>query len=479
MDLGIGAKSVFLAALFFAGCSANNSVGDSLGGDAGGAEDGGTGGSSGSGSGSGSGSQSGSGGSTGGGGGGLQGGVDAGPGSEGGSGSSCDPRAWVYMGSDANACEGHVGESCGWTTTNEDQGYHCQTDSWGVDCEAGGTTCPGGSGSGSGGGSGSGSGGGSGSGSGTGSGSGSGGGPGGGPLPEHILTGYWQDFDNGAQVVTLAAVPASYNLVAVAFANADPSNPGGVTFSIDSGLASALGGYTEAQFQADIQTVHSQGRKVIVSVGGQNGTISVSDATSETNFATSVHSLMQKYGFDGVDIDLENGITPSAMAAALQQLSSLAGPGLVITLAPQTIDMQSTQGDYFALALSIKDILTIANMQYYNSGSMLGADGNVHSEGNVDFLTALAAIQLEGGLRPDQVGIGVPASTSAAGSGYVDPSVVNAALDCLAGSTNCGTFKPTTTYPTIRGAMTWSINWDGSNGYAFASAVSGHYASLP
>src|SRR5262249_16303995 len=60
-------------------------------------------------------------------------------------GSACDPNAWVYMGSDPNACVGHLGESCGWTTTNQSQGYHCQTVSWGTGCEPGGTTCPGGS----------------------------------------------------------------------------------------------------------------------------------------------------------------------------------------------------------------------------------------------------------------------------------------------------------------------------------------------
>ena len=49
----------------------------------------------------------------------------------------------------------------------------------------------------------------------------------------------------------------------------------------------------------------------------------------------------------------------------------------------------------------------------------------------MDFLTALACIQLEGGLDPSQVGLGVPASTRGAGSGYVSPTVVNNALDCL------------------------------------------------
>ncbi len=226
----------------------------------------------------------------------------------------------------------------------------------------------------------------------------------GGSLPTHVLTGYWQDFTNGATALRLSAVNSNYDLIAVAFANADSANPGGVTFSIDSGLASALGGYSAAQFTSDIATLHSQGKKVIISVGGQNGTISVSDATSAANFANSVYGLMQTYGFDGVDIDLENGLNPTYMSSALQQLSSKAGSGLIITLAPQTIDMQSTSGDYFQLALAIKSILTLVNMQYYNSGTMLGCDGNVYAEGTENFLTALACIQLQGGLSPNQVG---------------------------------------------------------------------------
>jgi hypothetical protein len=56
--------------------------------------------------------------------------------------SSCDPNAWVYMGDDPNACDGLIGESCGWTNDNEGQGYHCATTSWGTGCEPGGAGCP-------------------------------------------------------------------------------------------------------------------------------------------------------------------------------------------------------------------------------------------------------------------------------------------------------------------------------------------------
>ncbi|MES5816708.1 glycoside hydrolase family 18 protein [Streptomyces sp. RG80] len=294
-------------------------------------------------------------------------------------------------------------------------------------------------------------------------------------LPKHAVTGYWQNFNNGAKVQKISDVQSQYDIIAVAFADAT-TTPGAVTFNLDS---AGLGGYTVDQFKADIAAKKAAGKKVIVSVGGERGTVAVNDSTSAANFANSVYALMQTYGFDGVDIDLENGLNATYMTQALRSLSTKAGSSLIITMAPQTIDMQSTSNAYFQTALNVKDILTVVNMQYYNSGSMLGCDGKVYSQGSVDFLTALACIQLEGGLSPSQVGLGLPASTSGAGSGYVSPTVVNNALDCLTKGTGCGSFKPSRTYPDLRGAMTWSTNWDASAGNAWSNAVGPHVHGLP
>ncbi|MEW2251430.1 glycoside hydrolase family 18 protein [Streptomyces sp. NPDC006975] len=302
-----------------------------------------------------------------------------------------------------------------------------------------------------------------------------GGGGGGTGLPKHAVTGYWQNFNNGATVQKLSDVPSAYDIIAVAFADAT-TTPGAVSFTLDS---AGLGGYTVDQFKADIRAKQAAGKKVIVSVGGQNGTVSINDSASATNFADSVYALMQTYGFDGVDIDLENGLNATYMTQALRALAAKAGPSLILTMAPQTIDMQSPSAGYFQTALNVKDILTVVNMQYYNSGSMLGCDGKVYSQGTVDFLTALACIQLQNGLAPSQVGLGLPASTRAAGGGYVAPSVVNAALDCLTKLTGCGTFKPSKTYPDLRGAMTWSTNWDATAGNAWSTTVGAHVHALP
>jgi chitinase len=293
------------------------------------------------------------------------------------------------------------------------------------------------------------------------------------PPTSHFVTGYWQDFNNGAKVLKLRDAPSGYNVIAVAFADAT-TTPGAVTFNLDTTL-----GYSGVQeFKDDITTLHGQGRKVIISIGGQNGTVSVSDAASATNFSNSVVGLLNTYGFDGVDIDLENGVNSTFMAQALHSIAS-AHPGAIITMAPQTIDMQSTGMEYFKLALAVKDVLTVVNMQYYNSGTMLGCDGQVYAEGSEDFITALACIQLQNGLRPDQVGLGLPASTAAAGGGFVNPSVVNAALDCLTTGTNCGNFHPPQRWPGVRGAMTWSINHDGTTNFNWINTVAPHLPAVP
>lgn len=230
-----------------------------------------------------------------------------------------------------------------------------------------------------------------------------------GDLPKHLLTGYWHNFDNPAVELRLRDVPNEYDLVAVAFAEAT-ATPGALTFGIDPGLATALGGYTDADFTADVRTLHSRGKRVILSVGGETGRVTVNNAASATAFADTAAALIARYGFDGIDIDLENGLNPTYMAQALRALRAKVGSSLIIAMAPQTIDMQNPAGGYFKLALDIKDILTVVNTQFYNSGAMLGCDQNAaYGQGTVNFIVALACIQLEAGLRPDQVGLGLPA----------------------------------------------------------------------
>ena len=289
-------------------------------------------------------------------------------------------------------------------------------------------------------------------------------------LPTYVLTGYWQNFDNGATCLKISDVPSTYQLICVSFADSTEV-AGEVTFSLNPRLCEALGGYTEEEFIHDIANAHAKGQKVIISIGGEIGNVSVTNDTEANTFANSIYKLIQKFGFHGVDIDLEHGINATFMEKALRLLHSKVGEELIITTAPQTLDMQSIGYEYFKLSLAIQDILTICNTQFYNSEPMQGYDKKEYSQGSADFITALATIQLENGLRPDQVGLGFPASIKGAGSGYVDPSIVVSAFEGLVTGSNAGNYMPPRTYPGLRGVMTWSINWDAQNNYKFSEAI--------
>jgi chitinase len=297
------------------------------------------------------------------------------------------------------------------------------------------------------------------------------------PLPKHQLTGYWQNFVNNAEPLKVSGISDNYDLIALAFANADPAKPGAVTFGVDPELSTALGGYNDENLKADIAARKAQGKSFVLAVGGEKGNVDLGSEANVTNFVDSMSKILTDYGIDGLDIDLEHGLNVPNTANAIHQLRQRLGDGFKLTMAPQTIDIQPG-GAYLQLIDSVKDVLTVVHPQYYNSGSMNGCDGKVYSQGSVDFITAQACTLLDK-LRPDQVSLGVPAAPSAAGSGYVEPSVVTNAVDCLASATNCGQYKPAQGRPEISGVMTWSINWDAANNNAFSDPVRAHLDKLP
>jgi len=306
-----------------------------------------------------------------------------------------------------------------------------------------------------------------------------GGGGGGGQLPKHTLTGYWHNFINGSSNIKLSDVPSQYDIIALSFAEMDQAKPGGVTFNVNGPLSNALGSYSNADLINDIQAKHAQGKKVILSIGGEMGNVNLNNASPNVaNFVDSMYGLITQFGLDGIDIDLENGMNVANLTSAVRQLEAKVGSGFILTMAPQTIDMQSPNTSYMQLYNNLKDITTVINVQYYNSGCMLGRDGKCYSQGTIDFLTALSDLTLQW-VEPSQLGIGVPATSGAAGGGYVSPTVVNNALKCLTNGTDCGTYKPVAKYPDFRGAMTWSINWDKTTNYSFANTVKPLLLTLP
>ncbi|GAA0523263.1 hypothetical protein GCM10011581_39130 [Saccharopolyspora subtropica] len=296
-------------------------------------------------------------------------------------------------------------------------------------------------------------------------------------LPRHQLTGYWQNFVNSATPLRISDISPNYDVIALAFANADPARPGAVTFTVDPELSRALGGYSDEQLKADIAAKKAEGKTFVLSVGGEKGNVDLGSEANVANFVDSVGKILTDYDIDGLDIDLEHGLNVPNITSALRQLRDRIGDYFVLTMAPQTLDVQPG-GAYLQLIENVRDILTVVHTQYYNSGSMNGCDGQVYNQGSVDFITAQACILLET-LRPDQVSLGLPATPSAAGSGYVDPGVVNDALSCLTSATACGQYTPAQPHPELSGVMTWSINWDATAGNFFSDLVRAHLDTLP
>lgn len=78
--------------------------------------------------------------------------------------------------------------------------------------------------------------------------------------------------------------------------------------------------------------------------------------------------------------------------------------------------------------------------------------------------------------RPDQIAIGLPA-TSNAGNGYTSPAEVTKALDCLTkkAGTTCGAYQTHGTWPALRGLMTWSVNWDRFGNWEFSKNFDAYF----
>jgi chitinase len=93
-----------------------------------------------------------------------------------------------------------------------------------------------------------------------------------------------------------------------------------------------------ANFPSDlIKGWQSAGKKVIISVGGQNGNWPNVFATSQStsNFITALTGILGKYGLDGVDLDIENYLaTPRTVANMILALRQALGPNKLIIVSP-------------------------------------------------------------------------------------------------------------------------------------------------
>ncbi|RBQ15210.1 chitinase [Spongiactinospora rosea] len=340
-----------------------------------------------------------------------------------------------------------------------------------------------------------------------------------GQLPKRVLVGYLHaSFANGSGYIRMRDVPAEWDIINLAFGEPTSVTSGDIRFR-QCPVAECANVESEEEFIAGIREKQAAGKKVLISIGGQNGQVQLTSAAARDKFVQSVSAIIDKYGLNGLDIDFEghslyfnrgdtdfkNPTTPVIvnLISALKTLKARYGARFVLTMAPETFFVQlgyqfygggqtgadSRAGSYLPVIYAMRDDLTLLHVQDYNSGPITGLDNQYHTMGTHDFHVAmtdmlLAGFPVAGGggtfppLRQDQVAFGLPAAQYA-GNGYTTVAEVQKAVDCLARGSNCGSYRPRGVYPGLRGLMTWSINWDKYNNFEFSKNHRRHLDSLP
>lgn len=289
--------------------------------------------------------------------------------------------------------------------------------------------------------------------------------------------------------------------------------------------------------------------KVLLSIGGASTSVggttvyfnqAVQSASNSTQpsadakaMVQSIEAAVQKYGFDGVDFDIEFGlVTNGTMAAPTGDIAQLAyiintlhqkNPNLLITLAPQTLNVAAAntstfagsqqQANYSALIMQTYSALTWVGTQMYNTGGMWGIDCVAYANTGTspDFTVAMSVDVLEswpqgrvgagcrflqppspaqapsyiGYLSPDQIVLGYPfpdASGGSDGGPVTSLPVIQRAIQCLKtgqkGSQSCDTYTPPKAYGDIGGVFGWNINYDASNHFKYGCTLSGSQSDL-
>lgn len=321
----------------------------------------------------------------------------------------------------------------------------------------------------------------------------------------HQLIGYWAGYGSYSSTFPLREVSPQWDVVIVAFATPDKNAPEGtMQFRTPAGLDTA-------QFKADIALLKSQGRKVMISLGGGGQHFTLADAKRVPNFVSSVTRIVTEYGFDGIDIDFESPslsidpgdtdfkhpVTPSIvnLISALRQLREHFGEHFMISLVPEGTQIPSGYpsyggqfGSYLAIAYALRDAIAFMDVQSYNTPPLQALDGEIYQPGSVDYHVSMTELLLHGfnvGGDPQHFFPPMPANKVAVGflNGDTTPGIVNQAMDYLiTGKAPAGTrykLRESRGYPEMIGAMFWTIDADRRGDYNYSNSVGPQLHSYP
>ena len=325
---------------------------------------------------------------------------------------------------------------------------------------------------------------------------------------QDLLIGYYHTWDNsGNPFIKLRDVDKNWDVINISFA--EPVSAGSTDGKMKFDISGLTADYTKADFKNDVKALQAQGKKIVLSIGGYEGYFSLTSQSAVNQFVSDIKSIVDEYGFDGIDIDLEqssvqfesgkdtdinNPTSPKIvnMINAIRTIVNSYGDDFILSWAPETFYVQlgyqfygginqycdARAGVYLPMINALRNETTYVHVQLYNSSPMIATDNQSYNMGTKEGIVAMCNMLLNGfyvnnyytksqtaekyfaPLRPDQVVIGVPSSASAAGSGQVSNETLQSAFTELNNA-----------HPGLRGIMTWSINWDSSqNKNSFAQS---------
>jgi chitinase len=328
-------------------------------------------------------------------------------------------------------------------------------------------------------------------------------------LPRHILIGYWHNWHNmQAPFIELGDVPSHFDVINIAFAVPAKTGSGEILFAPHDAVS-------VEQFKSDILRLQSLGKKVLISIGGAGGSMSIEDDETRHHFIDSITAMIHEYNFDGMDINLEGKIildpndmdfkNPTSLGirhliTAIREIRNNFDSDFILSMAPETINVQAgfgvyggNSGSYLPLIHDLRDILTYLQVQHYNASALTALDGNTYLPGTADFHVAMAEMLLYGfpvqgdsgktfpPLKPEQIVIGMASCPDAVNGGYTAPPELQKALNYLIqGESFGGVYvrQSPENYSSLRGVMTWSINWDAANHQQFSKSTHSYLNTL-
>jgi chitinase len=319
----------------------------------------------------------------------------------------------------------------------------------------------------------------------------------------HELIGYWTGDGPGGTLLRLRDISPQWDVIIVAFATVDHLAPEGTMQMHVRTPRPGQPPMDMVQFKEDIAWLKSGGRKVLISLGGGGEYFTLAQQANIPNFVNSVKQIVTDYGFDGIDIDFEtpslnldpgdtdfrHPTTPSIvnLISGLRQLREHFGPGFMLSLVPEGTQIPAGYagyggqfGTYLPLLWGVRDLISFVDVQDYNTPPLEGLDGEIYQLGSVNYDAAMTELVLHGfpvGGQTGDVFPPTPADKVAVGFlvGTATPKLVSEAMQyLLTGKAPEHTeykLRQPAGYPSMIGAMFWTIDGDRNENYSFSNQV--------